>query len=219
MLAAERMLTTDAQQYGIWKPIFDSKRERNFRKAIQWADEWYLARPELDGISSVLRGSWELTPTETKFRDALVHTQSPIVRATLIAAECERLMMHDDTALESYAAQFEGLERRCILDYHVSVLLQRGDPRATEALASVKPTTLINVNLIAMRNPEIVLDWHMTRTPPPQGNQFYQTASELLSHWIHIDATSAEAWYRRYSEKELQDRSVHAGLYFKRKGT
>lgn len=208
--AADRLLeATLPGDFGIFDSILNSRLARNFETAIAWADSWNLShsggtnpsRGQAPFLSYLNFDSGDWRPDIPK---ALAASRSIPVRQSLLHMECERLTAENEERLKPLADSLSGEERQLVLEYHLSVLLKRGDPGAAEALAEIRPGRLHGTREIAMRGPELVLDYQMAR-PVDYSDPLYQTVGQLAVDWARLDAQAARDWAAAHSDKELQD--------------
>lgn len=217
--AAERLLDVAASsREEVFVSIFYSKKDRDFAEAVRWVDEYNLAHPKAELSPYLAYGRRSPGGWKPDIRAALQASHSSSIRQPLIRMECARLVAEDDEGLAPFAAELEGEERRLVLEYHVSVLLKRGDPHALEALRATKPQRLYDTQEIAQRDPALVLDWYVGGPAyKPGRNSFYQTATQLLTDWYRADSESAEVWIVRVGVKRLDDYGVYLPSEFRKK--
>jgi len=200
--AADRLLEVVEGREGrslMIAAIFTSRTEANFESAIVWIDtfaESYEKR-------AAFRSSSRYINTEDMDHDyagTLGIARSPEVRHWLITEACEKAANLDEHAIEELARGLKGEDRRIALGHAASVLLQRGDPRAFEILDEGKPDagSLPELDRIALRDPQAVLDWALSQT---DGRDRGNLISTLWHHWSKRDAEAAVAWARKVNRE------------------
>jgi hypothetical protein len=111
----------------------------------------------------------------------------------------------NETQIEILANKLEGDERRLVLGYFTSLLLQRDDPRGYELLDQVKPDDthsfdmLPDLDQIALRDPRPLLDWITAQSDRfDRGNM----ARTLWHQWGRADAQAAAVWWHDLTEAQ-----------------
>ncbi|WP_367870376.1 RNA polymerase sigma factor [Luteolibacter sp. Populi] len=172
--------------------IFDSRVDSNFESAISWVDSFTepFERKSVQSSRNEYRSTERL---DHDYAGALKIARSPEVRRWLIQQACEKYAATDEAAIERLGRQLEGEDRRVALGWTISLLLQRGDPRAYELLEEVKPgdSLLPEIRQAACRDPQALLEWIMAQTDKQPR---YQLKASLWHAWCRRDAEAAAAW-------------------------
>jgi RNA polymerase sigma factor (sigma-70 family) len=198
--AAERFLAVlesrDTRRKTI-ATIFLARASANFDSAVAWIDGF--AEPfEREAISSSNLTYFNEAPNEPDYYGALKFARKPEVRHWLIGEACAKYAAEDETGLASMAAKFEGVERRIVLCWQASILLQRGDPRGLELMDEARPgragdtyLRLSRPDYIAKRDPQAVIERLLLQTDNPGRMEMART---LWHEWGKRDARAAAAW-------------------------
>ncbi len=217
--AADRLLSNaGVSTRDVFECIFASRLKRDFAGAVRWADEWNVAHPtepQSPFLQYLNHNSGEWRPD---LRQMLTASRSPQVRENLIHMEAQRLMAEDEAGLEPFAESLAGEERLRVLEYHVSLLLIRGDARALEALCTIQPQRLHEVREMVLRDPAMILDYHMSQKRNLEKDSFYQSANYLFVEWEREDPGAAEAWAAKYTERQRFDHAIRGLRQFRTKG-
>ncbi len=199
--AAERFLAVlesrDLRRQTI-AAIFLSRASGNFDAAVAWIDGF--AEPlDRQAISASNKTYFNTAPNEPDYHGALKFARTPEVRNWLIGEACAKYAAENEPGLEAMAATLEGVERRLVLCWQASILLERGDSRGLDLIDEIRPgrvagdTRLMpsRPDHIAKRNPQAVLERLLQQTDNRWRHEFAWT---LWQEWGARDARAAAAW-------------------------
>ncbi|MFC7336745.1 RNA polymerase sigma factor [Haloferula chungangensis] len=213
--AADRLLEVidgDRIRSVVIASIFNSRASGNFESAILWIDA--LPDPVDRKVIYLSSCAWVNTEhLDHDYAGALNLARHPEVRNWLLTEACEKASDVDETQIETLATTLEGNERRLVLGYFTSLLLQRGDPRAYEWLEVVKPDDtqsfdmLPNIDQIALRDPRPLLEWISAQN---DGNDRSYMARNLWHQWGRSDAQAAAAWWHDLTKAQRHQLGLRA---------
>ncbi len=208
--AAERLLdVAGINREMVFEGLFASRLKRDFAKAVRWADDWNLTHPTAPQAPFLSYTNYDSGEWRPDIRQALTASRSAPVRNNLIHMESQRLMAEDEAGLEPFAQSLTGEERQRVLEYHLSVLLIRGDERAAEALRTIRPQRLHNTREMALRDPAMILDDYMSQEVKLGEGDFYQTANTLFVEWEREDPEAAKTWTNKYTKEQLFNHTLY----------
>ena len=206
---ADRLLVhAGVSRSEVFEGIFASRLKRDFAGAVRWADEWSLSNPNEQQSSYGAFLNYDSGEWRPDLRQALAASRSPQMRESLIHMESRRLMAEDEAGLELLTESLTGEERKRVLEYHLSVLLIRGDERASEALLTIRPEILYETREMALRNPAMILDYHMSQPGKYGQNKLSGSAANLWAEWEREDPEAAIAWSDKFSDGQLSEQGM-----------
>ena len=205
--AAERFLTVlesrDTRVKAI-TAIFVARASANFDAAVAWVDGF--AEPsERKAIQSCGKAYANEAPHEPDYHGALKFARTREVRHWLIGEACAKYAAEDETGLATMAATLEGVERRIVLCWQASILLERGDPRGLELMDEARPgragdtyLRLSRPDYIAKRDPQAVIERLLQQSDNPSSREVAWT---LWNCWGERDVRAAAAWAIEHNAK------------------